>query len=75
MSECYGVCVKAHSQRSGGRGGESVGDGGDDSRQVVLHCDIRHSVGKVVASIRPVTQRACSYSKIIFKCFPRELHL
>lgn len=51
------ACLKAHSQGSGGRGGESVGDGGNDSGQIVLQCDIRHSVGQVVASVRPDRQR------------------
>lgn len=51
------ACLKAHSQGSGGRGGESVGDGSNDSGQIVLQCDIRHSVGQVVASVRPDRQR------------------
>ena len=49
--------MKAHSQGFGGRGGESVGDGGDDSGQIVLDCDIRHVVGQVVASVRPGRER------------------
>lgn len=51
------VCLKAHSQGSGGRGGESMGDGSNDSGQIILHCDVRHGVGQVETSVRPARQR------------------
>lgn len=49
--------LKAHRQGSGGRGGESMGDGSNDSGQIVLDCDIRHIVGQVVASVCPGRHR------------------
>lgn len=58
------MCLKAHSQSPGGRGGESVGDGSDDSGQIVLDCHIRHIVGQVVASVRPGRQRQEQSSSI-----------
>lgn len=47
----------AHSQGSGGRGCESMGDGSNDSGQIILQCDISHSVGQVEASVRPGRQK------------------
>lgn len=37
-------------------------DGGNNSGQVVLQRDIRHHVGQVVASVRPVRNTAHTYS-------------
>lgn len=34
-----------------------MGDGGNNSGQVVLQCDISHSVGQVEASVRPGRQK------------------
>lgn len=40
-----------------------MGDGSNDSGQIILQCDISHSVGQVEASVRPDRQRRVKFCK------------
>lgn len=54
--------LKSHSQGPGGRWSESMGDGINNSGQVVLQCYISHIVGQVEASVCPVGEKRVSLS-------------
>lgn len=52
----YRQSLRAHSHSSGGRRRQSTRHGSYDSGQVVLQCDVGHSVGQVEASVRSTEQ-------------------